>query len=470
MKSFQHLSVFRVILVDLVLLNLINWLFVTGVKGYQLGGTGYGGRYLLLLVILNMLWIFINTLLTRYKMDLGRGFAGEIKKLLVNITIFTGIVSIFAFIFKALTYSRIIVYGTLFTFAVCTIISHAVLLKILKYWKRKESKGSRILIAGDDRHTVELCRELSGDKELDYEIILYMEVNEETPEALPARIGDAVVLTGKLSGAAELFSQYKIHELYIAVSSPRRDVIEELLETADYHGARVRMVPLFHTIYQPGFTIKTVGDIPIVTVNEIPLDNYYNALFKRIFDIVFSSLVLLLLSPLYLLISLLIKISGRGPVFYVPGRVGLDGEVFKMYKFRTMQWSPQEDETKSTSPNDSRITPLGKFLRKYGLDELPQFFNVLTGRMSVVGPRPHRVYLGKKLQEVVDKYMLRHYVKPGITGWAQVNGWRGPTETEEQKEQRTRHDLWYIKHWTFLLDLRIILLTMFGKKTRKNAF
>ena len=126
--------------------------------------------------------------------------------------------------------------------------------------------------------------------------------------------------------------------------------------------------------------------------------------------------------------------------------------------------------TKSTVKNDPRITKIGKYLRKYDLDELPQFLNVLKGDMSVVGPRPHRVNLQHDFRKIVNDYMIRHYVKPGITGWAQVNGWRGPTETSEQKKERVRHDLWYIENWSFILDIKIIFLTVFGKKTRKNAF
>lgn len=191
---------------------------------------------------------------------------------------------------------------------------------------------------------------------------------------------------------------------------------------------------------------------------------------KRLFDIFFSIFAMILVSPLLIIIGLLVKLTSKGPVLYVAERVGIGGDIFKMYKFRTMRHSGKSQEAFSTRENDSRITPLGHFLRKSNLDELPQFLNVLKGEMSVVGPRPHRVYLDKKLRNEVDKYKIRYYIKPGITGWAQVNGWRGPTNTEEQKIQRTLHDIWYIKNWSFRLDLKIILLTMIGEKTRKNAF
>jgi putative colanic acid biosynthesis UDP-glucose lipid carrier transferase len=211
-------------------------------------------------------------------------------------------------------------------------------------------------------------------------------------------------------------------------------------------------------------------NIPIINVGDIPLDNYYHWLYKRLFDIFFSIFALVLAGPLLIITGLSVKLTSKGPVLYAPGRVGMGGDIFKMYKFRTMVYSEENHDRLSTRENDSRVTPLGRFLRKTNLDELPQFINVLRGEMSVVGPRPHRVYLDKKLQDEVDKYMIRRCIKPGVTGWAQVNGWRGPTATEEQKIQRTRHDLWYIKNWTFGLDIKIIILTLFGKKTRENAF
>lgn len=171
------------------------------------------------------------------------------------------------------------------------------------------------------------------------------------------------------------------------------------------------------------------------------------------------------------MIATLIKLESRGSVFYCPIRIGRRGKPFKVFKFRSMC---ENDTTlgglMSTQKDDQRVTKVGRVLRKYSLDELPQFFNVLIGNMSVVGPRPHRSHLNQLLQESVDKYMLRHYFKPGITGWAQVNGWRGPTETLEQKYQRTRHDLWYIENWSLWLDIKIVFLTLTSKKAHKGVF
>jgi putative colanic acid biosynthesis UDP-glucose lipid carrier transferase len=201
------------------------------------------------------------------------------------------------------------------------------------------------------------------------------------------------------------------------------------------------------------------------------LDHFRNYLIKKVFDLVFATMVMILLSPLMLLIALLIKIDTRGAVLYAPIRKGEAGSTFRCLKFRTMSVCDDPlNGTRSTVKNDPRVTRIGRFLRKYDLDELPQFINVIRGEMSVVGPRPHRINLQNDFRKIVDEYMVRHYIKPGLTGWAQINGWRGPTETVRQKTERIKHDLWYIANWSLLLDIKIVFLTVFGRKSRQNAF
>jgi putative colanic acid biosynthesis UDP-glucose lipid carrier transferase len=213
------------------------------------------------------------------------------------------------------------------------------------------------------------------------------------------------------------------------------------------------------------------GHIDAVNVRQLPLDETYAFFLKNSFDKIFSAFALLALSPLFLVLAVLIKLDSPGTVFYCPVRIGKGGRPFKVFKFRSMRENDAHaGGILSTQKDDPRITKVGRILRKYSLDELPQFFNVLLGDMSVVGPRPHRSYLNQQLQESVDKYMIRHYFKPGITGWAQVNGWRGPTETDEQRKQRTLHDLWYMENWSLWLDVRIVYKTVFNGQTHKSAF
>ncbi len=266
-----------------------------------------------------------------------------------------------------------------------------------------------------------------------------------------------------------IFDQTAFNEVVIALDFSNSDLIKSLVEKAEYNGVRPSVVANYYSLFKKNFVVQYVGGIPTLQVREVPLDSYIARIKKRLFDILFSATVLIISFPFLLLLAIAIKINSKGPVFYKPVRVGKRGQPISIFKFRSMKHG-NGDPTKSTSQNDDRITSVGKFIRKFSLDEFPQFINVLLGDMSVVGPRPHRLDLNKRFQITAQSYMVRQYIKPGITGWAQVNGWRGPTETKFQYVARTLHDLWYIEHWTFPLDIYIIYLTIFSKKTRTNAF
>jgi putative colanic acid biosysnthesis UDP-glucose lipid carrier transferase len=276
---------------------------------------------------------------------------------------------------------------------------------------------------------------------------------------------------GTLADFQEVFDSTRFNEVVITIDLAQEQKIKSLVNISEYNGVRPAIVANYYSLFNRNFELKNLAGIPIVNIREVPLDFYIPRFWKRIFDLAFSSFALLITSPIFLFIAIAIKLDSKGPVFYRPVRIGKSGARILIYKFRSMRHSTQPSEkTRSTAVNDDRITRVGKFIRKYSLDELPQFINVFNGEMSVVGPRPHRVDLDKRFQQIAPGYMVRQYIKPGITGWAQVNGWRGPTETKYQYIARTLHDLWYIEHWNFALDIYIIFLTVFGKNTRKNAF
>ena len=207
--------------------------------------------------------------------------------------------------------------------------------------------------------------------------------------------------------------------------------------------------------------------LPIIDTRHVPLDNLFKAFLKRSFDIVFSIFALVLCSPLLILSAILIKVTSEGPILFKQERVGLNKETFYMYKFRSMKvQEPSEEATQWTTKNDPRKTWWGNIMRRFSIDELPQFFNVLKGDMSVIGPRPERPYFVDKFKEDIPHYMIKHQVRPGITGWAQVNGLRGDTSIED----RIEHDLYYIENWTFSMDLKIIILTVITGFIHKNAY
>lgn len=278
-------------------------------------------------------------------------------------------------------------------------------------------------------------------------------------------------VVGNIKEIQQYLEVNPVDEIIIALNGLPSKAIQTILSAADYYGIRVKCILDYNEIFGKNYKITRYGEVEAINIRQLPIDGVYAAFLKDCFDKVFSTIVLLLLSPVFLLLALLIKFQSPGPVFYCPIRIGKAGRPFKVYKFRTMQSNDDpSDGLLSTQKDDQRITSIGRILRKYNLDELPQFINVFLGNMSVVGPRPHRRFLNHQLQQSVYKYMVRHYVKPGITGWAQVNGWRGPTDTEEQKIQRTLHDLWYLENWSIWLDLKIVFLTIFSKKVLGGGF
>jgi Undecaprenyl-phosphate glucose phosphotransferase len=278
-------------------------------------------------------------------------------------------------------------------------------------------------------------------------------------------------ILGKIKDFNSVIKEHEINETIISLSSLENENVKNIINNAEFHGIRPRVVPDYFALFKRNYEIQKLGNVPLVNIREVKLDYYANRFWKRAFDLVFSLFGIVFAIPFFIITALIIKIDSRGPVFYRPIRQGKGGLEFKVYKFRTMKVSDDESSgIKSTQKDDPRITRFGKFLRKYSLDELPQLFNVLGNKMSIVGPRPHRIHLNKEFRKRIYTYNVRQYIRPGITGWAQVNGWRGPTDTKLDYYGRTLHDIWYIENWSFALDLYIIYLTIFGKKVRNNAF
>ncbi len=244
-----------------------------------------------------------------------------------------------------------------------------------------------------------------------------------------------------------------------------RGLIKSLTDTT----CSVILIPDIFTFNILQSRTEEVNGVPVVPLFDTPL-NGINMVFKRLEDIILSLFILLLISPLLIIISLAVKITSPGPVIFRQTRYGMDGKPIKVWKFRSMVVMENDTEVKQATKDDVRVTNVGKFLRRTSLDELPQFFNVLFGEMSIVGPRPHAVSHNEQYRSLIEGYMLRHKVKPGITGWAQINGWRGETDTLDKMEKRIEFDLEYIRSWSVWLDLKIIVMTIFKGFVNKSAY
>jgi len=243
--------------------------------------------------------------------------------------------------------------------------------------------------------------------------------------------------------------------------------LEQIVAICEKSGVHTKFVPDYYNFISTNPYTEDLDGLPVINIRNVPLTNTVNRMIKRLIDIIGSIVALILFSPIMLVVAILVKKSSPGPIFFAQERIGLGNRPFKMYKFRSMGVQDPKKEAKEwTTKNDARVTPVGRIIRKTSLDELPQFWNVLKGDMSLIGPRPERPLFVEKFKEEIPRYMIKHQVRPGITGWAQVNGFRGDTSIRS----RIEHDLYYIENWSLGLDIKILFLTFFKGFVNKNAY
>lgn len=278
------------------------------------------------------------------------------------------------------------------------------------------------------------------------------------------------------SGLAERLasaSRAGVRDVYVTKVPERMLDVHDLIREADRNGLRLKFIPDIGPHLFSSFNINYLGNqFPVITIRPEPLEEISSRFKKRFFDLVFSSfLFVTILWWLLPLIALIIKLDSRGPVFFIQSRAGRNNQIFSVFKFRTMKVVEATDQFEQAKKDDPRITRVGAYLRKYSIDELPQFINVMIGNMSVVGPRPHPLKLNDQFQKIIDKYMVRHFVKPGITGWAQVNGYRGETKDSIDMENRIKFDIHYLENWTAMFDVKIVFMTIINMlRGEDNAY
>ncbi|MGI6219398.1 MAG: undecaprenyl-phosphate glucose phosphotransferase [Bacteroidaceae bacterium] len=328
----------------------------------------------------------------------------------------------------------------------------------LRRYRRKGFNYKNVVILGMGRSAEALYREMVGDTGYGYRVLGFF-----SDHPLPPGTKDkGFHYLGKMSDALDYLAVSQVDEVYCAYSDMKKQKIRAIITYCEKNCIRFFMVPLMRDIVPKQYELSTLGKVPVLSLHNEPLQLLHNRIIKRTFDIVFSSLVLIFVFPIFfVIVAPLIKLSSRGPIFFGQRRNGEMGRVFTCYKFRSMVMNPDSDK-KQTVRNDPRKTWIGNIIRKTSIDELPQFYNVLRGDMSVVGPRPHMLEHTRIYSELVDKYMLRHLVKPGITGWAQIHGLRGEIRDVDFMRRRVEADVWYIEHWSFFLDLKIIYKTFVG--------
>lgn len=334
----------------------------------------------------------------------------------------------------------------------------------LKMYRRKGHNFKRIIIVGAGKNGMELYRVMKDDLSYGFGIMGFFDDNLSLQSVLPNYLG----MTHEVE---KYVLANDIDEIYCTLPGTQDEKILRIMNFAEKHMIRFYIVPEFYRNIKKSLVMEIMESIPLLAVRREPLQAAYNRALKRTFDILFSLGILLTIYPiLYVVIGILIKATSPGPIFFKQKRTGLYGQEFECYKFRTMRVNADADKLQAAK-DDPRKTRIGDFLRRTNLDEFPQFINVLRGEMSVVGPRPHMLKHTEQYSALIDKYMVRHLVKPGVTGWAQVTGYRGETKTLEQMEGRVKRDVWYIENWSFFLDLKIIVVTILNmSKGEKNAY
>ena len=372
----------------------------------------------------------------------------------VTLTLF--ITGAFTFFYRETTYSRLTLVLLWFTSLILIYVARVILTKLETFLMKKGIGAKRTIIVGSREMGGNLYDRLSGRPQMGYQIVKFICVNGEE------KAGNG---WEHLDHLPKIIEQERIDLVLVALPLAYHQKISEIILDCDHLNVEFQIAPDLLELMAVKAQIVSVDRTPFISLGRTPLEGW-NRFVKRSFDLACSTLGLIILSPIFLILSLIIKFNSPGPAFYRQERLGRDGKKFLMIKFRSMYIDSEKDGPKSTSRQDPRRTKVGIILRKLSLDELPQLLNVFKGEMSLVGPRPERPIFVDKFREDIPRYFMRHKVKSGITGWAQVNGLRGDTSLEE----RTKYDLFYVENWSLGFDIKIILMTLRTLFRQKNAY
>lgn len=343
----------------------------------------------------------------------------------------------------------------LLTLIVAVSIFRLAVLALVQAYRKKNTHTHKVVFVGSKENNIMLYKEMKAISSLGYRVLGYFddEPNKNFPSECPY-LGNIQDVTNYLS------KENCIHELFCCLPSWRADEIMQIIRYCDKHLIHFYSVPNVTNYLRHRVFFNMLGSVPYLSLYRDPLSRPENRLLKRMFDIIVSGLFLCTLFPIiFIIVAIITKITMPGPIFFKQKRNGLNGEEFYCYKFRSMKVNADADKLQATK-DDPRKTKWGNIMRKTNIDELPQFWNVFIGNMSLVGPRPHMLKHTEEYSKLIDKYMLRHFVKPGITGWSQVTGFRGETKELSQMEGRVKGDIWYMEHWSLGLDLYIMYRTI----------
>ncbi|MBQ1993768.1 MAG: undecaprenyl-phosphate glucose phosphotransferase [Lachnospiraceae bacterium] len=333
---------------------------------------------------------------------------------------------------------------------------------VLRFFRKKGYNIKHILLVGYSRAAEEYITRLKSNPEWGYEVCGILD--DKVPRGA---VYKGVKVIGDIDNLDIILPENKLDEIGITLALEDYYRLEEIVNTCEKSGVHTKFIPDYNSVIPSKPYLEDLGGLAVINIRRVPLTNTANMLIKRMVDIIGATLAIIIFSPIMIIAAIGVKTTSKGPLIFKQERVGLHNKTFKMYKFRSMEVQPVEEEKKGwTKKNDPRVTKIGRILRSTSIDELPQLFNVLKGDMSLIGPRPERPRFVEQFKEEIPRYMIKHQVRPGITGWAQVNGYRGDTSIKK----RIEYDLYYIENWTLTFDIKIILMTFFTGFVNKNAY
>ncbi len=461
-QQFERYLQIVLLALDLIVLNVV--FFVCQIIFTNSLHFNTTDAYFKYLTVANAAWLLLAFFLRTYANTIIFSFESFTKR---TIQVFLGwiiLILFYLFFFRELTVSRFFILATTASFGLGVIIDKFIYLGILRYFRNSDLLVKKVIILGFNETAKKLAVYFEQDG-LNTQIIGYVE-DEENIEEL-----SHYPILSNVTDTLRIAKELNVQEIFSTITPEQNKFIYELMYQSEKECIRFKIVPNLSIFITREVHIEYYGELPILSLRKEPLDDIGNRIKKRVLDVAVSSLVtIFILSWLFPLLGLLIFLESGRPIFFKQLRTGKNKKPFYCWKFRSMKVNKDAD-LKQASRHDNRITFIGKFIRKTSLDEFPQFLNVLRGEMSLVGPRPHMIKHTSDYSKVVDSYMVRQFIKPGITGWAQINGYRGEITNPEQIKMRVNKDLWYLENWTLWLDIRILFLTVYYIfKGDKKAF
>ncbi len=441
-------------LIDFIIINIV-FLF-SAVLAQSLSLLLSNGLMFLLQFILNIMWFFSSNVLGLYENPGSASFFDNYIKAIKNIIVQIVTAIIFLFAIKEPLFLRNFVFLYSLQVAVLIGVGYLLLNKHLHLTHKRGINVQNLIIIGSGEIGQNFLQSVNSSKDSDYNFIGFLDDVPSPKNYL-----------GSIDNLETIISAGNIDDVVVALPGYEIDRLDSIIKMCNRYAVRSYIIPDYFKFLSSRFKLGFFGNIPLISVREEPLAEFHWRVIKRAFDIVLSFIfIVLILSWLIPLVAIIQKFTSKGHVFFIQERIGMNNKVFRCIKLRSMHDFEKHDEKFSTvDKSDPRVTKFGRFLRKYNIDETPQFLNVFMGDMSIVGPRPNAIAFERKYKEYVDEFRLRQLVKPGITGWAQIHGFRGDAHDEDENKllirKRFEYDLWYIENWTFWLDIQVLFTTIY---------